>query len=105
MAEEETRSVVVTGASSGIGAACAEYLDERGFRVFATVRRQEDADRITALGRTGLEPLLLDVTDAESIAKAAENVRETLAHPPYASRSFSTCRASFASGQCFTYSR
>jgi NADP-dependent 3-hydroxy acid dehydrogenase YdfG len=46
----ETRSVVVTGASTGIGAACAQDLDERGFRVFATVRKQTDADRIDALG-------------------------------------------------------
>ena len=46
MASEETRSIVVTGASTGIGAACAQYLDEKGFRVFATVRKQADADRI-----------------------------------------------------------
>jgi len=74
MSVEKMRSVVVTGASTGIGAACAEYLDGRGFRVFATVRQQADADRITALGSFRLEPLFLDVTDAESIAKAAESV-------------------------------
>jgi NAD(P)-dependent dehydrogenase (short-subunit alcohol dehydrogenase family) len=74
MAVEESRNVVVTGASTGIGAACAEYLDERGFRVFATVRKQADADRVAALGSSRLEPLSLDVTDAESIAEAAQNV-------------------------------
>lgn len=78
MAAEQPRSVVVTGASTGIGAACAQYLDERGFRVFASVRKQTDADRISASGSARLEPLFLDVTDAESIAKAAESVEAKL---------------------------
>ena len=78
MAVEEPRSVVVTGASSGIGAACARYLDEKGFRVFATIRKQQDADEIAALGSSRLEPLLLDVTDAESIARAAQTLEAEL---------------------------
>jgi NAD(P)-dependent dehydrogenase (short-subunit alcohol dehydrogenase family) len=78
MPAETHPTVVVTGASTGIGAACAEYLDERGFRVFASVRKQADADRIAALGSSRLEPLFLDVTDAESIAKAAERVDAAL---------------------------
>ena len=76
MAAEEPRTVVVTGASTGIGAACAQYLDEKGFRVFATVRKQSDADGIAARDR--LKPLFLDVTDAESIAKAAQTVDAAL---------------------------
>ena len=43
MTTEETRTVVVTGASTGIGADCAQYLDEKGFRVFATVRKKANA--------------------------------------------------------------
>ena len=78
MATERARSIVVTGASTGIGAACAEYLDEKGFRVFATVRKQADADRIAALESDRLEPLLLDVTDAGSIAEAAQKVETSL---------------------------
>lgn len=78
MAERDPRAVVVTGASTGIGAACAQYLDERGFRVFATVRKQADADRIAALGSPRLEPLFLDVTDAESISKGAQTVDTAL---------------------------
>jgi NAD(P)-dependent dehydrogenase (short-subunit alcohol dehydrogenase family) len=74
METEELRTVVVTGASTGIGAACVEYLDDKGFRVFATVRKQVDADRIAALGSSRLEPLFLDVSQAESIAKAAQTV-------------------------------
>jgi NAD(P)-dependent dehydrogenase (short-subunit alcohol dehydrogenase family) len=78
MSVGETRSVVVTGASTGIGAACAEYLDERGFRVFATVRKQADADRIAALGSARLEPVFLEVTDAEAIERAAGTVDAAL---------------------------
>jgi NAD(P)-dependent dehydrogenase (short-subunit alcohol dehydrogenase family) len=78
MTAENLRSIVVTGASTGIGAACARYLDEKGFRVFATVRRQPDADRIAAAGSSRLEPLFLDVTDAGSIARAAQTVDEWL---------------------------
>jgi NAD(P)-dependent dehydrogenase (short-subunit alcohol dehydrogenase family) len=78
MAVEETRTVVVTGASTGIGAACAQYLDERGFRVFATVRKQSDAERIAALGSARLEPVFLDVTDAGAIEEVARAVDEAL---------------------------
>ena len=41
-----TGGVVVTGASTGIGNACALHLDRIGFRVFAGVRRDEDAERL-----------------------------------------------------------
>jgi NAD(P)-dependent dehydrogenase (short-subunit alcohol dehydrogenase family) len=60
-------SVVVTGASTGIGEATARHLRELGFDVFAGVRKQEDAGRAQA---AGLQPLMLDVTDADSIESA-----------------------------------
>jgi NAD(P)-dependent dehydrogenase (short-subunit alcohol dehydrogenase family) len=78
MAVEEARGVVVTGASTGIGAACAQYLDERGFRVFATVRKESDAEHIAGLGSARLEPLFLDVTDSGAIAQAAQTVDDAL---------------------------
>lgn len=78
MAVDRSRSVVITGASTGIGAACAQYLDERDFRVFATVRKREDAERVAALGSSRLEPLFLDVTDSGSIAEAARTVEAAL---------------------------
>ena len=78
MEARERGSVVVTGASTGIGAACARYLEERGFRVFAGVRKQADAERIAALASSRLEPLILDVTEAESIAGAARTVEAAL---------------------------
>ena len=78
MTPNVNRSVVVTGASTGIGAACARYLDDHHFRVFATVRTQPDADKIAALGRPRLTPVFLDVTDAGSIAGAAQVVAAAL---------------------------
>jgi NAD(P)-dependent dehydrogenase (short-subunit alcohol dehydrogenase family) len=63
-------AVLITGASTGIGAACALDLDRRGLRVFAGVRRSADADRLRARASARLAPILLDVTDAASIAAA-----------------------------------
>jgi NAD(P)-dependent dehydrogenase (short-subunit alcohol dehydrogenase family) len=65
------RSVLVTGASTGIGRATALRLDGAGWRVFAGVRRQEDASALVAAGSERLSPLYLDVTDADQIAAAA----------------------------------
>lgn len=63
--------VLVTGASTGIGAAAAKALRARGLAVFAGVRKPEDAERARS---EGLEPLIIDVTDSESIAAAAAEV-------------------------------
>jgi len=75
---EVTQSVVVTGASSGIGEATALYLDELGFRVFAGVRRESDGEGLSSRASERLTPVRLDVTDEVSIAAAADLVaRET----------------------------
>jgi NAD(P)-dependent dehydrogenase (short-subunit alcohol dehydrogenase family) len=67
-------AVVVTGASSGIGEACALHLDARGFRVFAGVRREEDAGRLRAQASERLSTLILDVTDQRAIDASAAAV-------------------------------
>ncbi len=67
------RTVLVTGASSGIGEACVLRLSRAGWHVFAGVRRQEDADRLAG---ERVEPVLLDVTDGDAIAAAAERLGE-----------------------------
>jgi NAD(P)-dependent dehydrogenase (short-subunit alcohol dehydrogenase family) len=74
--------VVVTGASTGIGNACALHLDRIGFRVFAGVRRDEDAERLRSQGSERLTPVKLDVTDAESIRVAADQVTAALGDEP-----------------------
>ena len=71
--------VVVTGASTGIGRACALHLDSLGFQVFAGVRKREDGERLAGEASERLEPVTLDVTDTDSIAAAAERVSEASA--------------------------
>jgi NAD(P)-dependent dehydrogenase (short-subunit alcohol dehydrogenase family) len=68
------RSVLVTGASTGIGRATALRLDGAGWKVFAGVRKQEDAGELRAAAGGQLAPLTLDVTDAGQIAAAAERI-------------------------------
>lgn len=65
-------SVLITGASTGIGRAAALRLDAAGWRVLAGVRRDEDGDSLRETASARLEPLFLDVTDAAQIAAAAE---------------------------------
>src|SRR5438445_11882658 len=71
--------VVVTGASTGIGAAIARHLAGRGFRVFGTVRRAEDE---VALARDGVTPVRMDVTDTASIMRARGEVERALGTTP-----------------------
>jgi len=73
---DEDRSVLITGTSTGIGRACAVAFDQRGFRVFAGVRREEDGQSLVEETSDRLVPILLDVTDAQAIAKAAETIAE-----------------------------
>jgi NAD(P)-dependent dehydrogenase (short-subunit alcohol dehydrogenase family) len=63
-------SVVVTGASTGIGAATVRTLVGDGFLVWATVRRQEDADRLTAEHGDRVRTLLMDLEDHDSVRAA-----------------------------------
>jgi NAD(P)-dependent dehydrogenase (short-subunit alcohol dehydrogenase family) len=74
--------VVITGASSGIGEACALRLDELGYRVFAGVRRAEDGERLAQSASDRLVPVLLDVTDPAAIRAAVGRVGEALGTEP-----------------------
>ena len=70
-----TRSVLITGCSSGIGLACATVLKQRGWRVLATARKAADLDRLRGLG---FEVLNLELADANTIeACASEALRLT----------------------------
>src|SRR5205814_7792003 len=66
-----TRAVLITGASTGIGEATARRLAGSGWRVFAGVRKDADAERLRSAGTT---PVIVDVTDRESVSTAASQV-------------------------------
>ncbi len=68
------RAVVITGASTGIGAACALHLDRLGWRVFAGVRREPDGEALKNRAAGALTPLRIDVTDADTIRTALVRV-------------------------------
>jgi NAD(P)-dependent dehydrogenase (short-subunit alcohol dehydrogenase family) len=70
------RSVLITGASSGIGRACALHLGRTGYRVFAGVRSIQDANSLREEASGNITPVLLDVTDNEAITAAVEGVAE-----------------------------
>jgi NAD(P)-dependent dehydrogenase (short-subunit alcohol dehydrogenase family) len=68
-----SRSILITGCSSGIGLAAAQTLMARGWRVFASARKPEDVERLAAMG---FEALQLDLDDSASISAAAQAVLE-----------------------------
>jgi NAD(P)-dependent dehydrogenase (short-subunit alcohol dehydrogenase family) len=70
----DKKTVLITGASTGIGRACALHLDRLGWQVFAGVRRAADAAALRAAASTDLAPLILDVTQTEQVTAAAEQV-------------------------------
>jgi NAD(P)-dependent dehydrogenase (short-subunit alcohol dehydrogenase family) len=69
-------AVLISGASTGIGRACAEHLARLGFTVFAGVRKQADADSLRGAGSGRVQPVMLDVTDSESVTGAMRTVNE-----------------------------
>ncbi|MFN3681709.1 MAG: SDR family oxidoreductase [Nitrospira sp.] len=72
----KSKTVLITGASTGIGAACALHLDRLGFVVFAGVRKERDGEVLKERGTERLIPIALDVTEPPSIMKAHALVEE-----------------------------
>lgn len=70
------RTVLVTGASTGIGQLTVERLARSGWRVFASVRKGADAERLA--NEDGITPLMFDVTDGEAIAAAVRRVDDAV---------------------------
>lgn len=68
--------VLITGASSGIGEACAVHLAHKGFRVFAAARRLEKLKELSALAGGRITPVEMDVTDEASVAYAVKSIAE-----------------------------
>jgi NAD(P)-dependent dehydrogenase (short-subunit alcohol dehydrogenase family) len=72
------RSVVVTGASTGIGHATAKTLIATGFRAFGSVRTKADAARVAKELGANFTPLIFDITDEQAVKNAASQVRAAL---------------------------
>jgi NAD(P)-dependent dehydrogenase (short-subunit alcohol dehydrogenase family) len=70
----DSKDVVVTGVSTGIGWATAKVLISKGFRVFGSVRKQADADRLQREFGKDYVPLLMDIADADAVHQAAQKV-------------------------------
>ena len=78
MSINHRNAVLVTGASSGIGRACALELDRAGYQVFATIRKEKDAESLRQAASENLTPVFMDVTDEASVAAAANTVAEAV---------------------------
>ena len=73
---ENGKTVVITGASSGIGHACVSRMSKAGWHVFATVRKQSDRDRLRS--QNNVYPVILDVEDQATIVAAAAEINSQL---------------------------
>ncbi len=73
----DNKYILLTGASTGIGKAIAEILAQNNFKVFATVRKQEDGENLKKIS-DNIIPVIMDVTDHASIIKAKEIVKNDL---------------------------
>jgi NAD(P)-dependent dehydrogenase (short-subunit alcohol dehydrogenase family) len=76
--KSKSKNIVITGTSTGIGYGLAKELINRGYTIFGSVRKQEDAARIQLELGEKFIPLLFDVTDDAAIIKAAEAVKTKL---------------------------
>ena len=72
------RAVVVTGASTGIGWASAKLLLDKGFRVFGSVRKDADAQRLESEFGANFTPLMFDITHEAAVLSAARDVRAAI---------------------------
>ncbi|MBV6647838.1 MAG: SDR family NAD(P)-dependent oxidoreductase [Cyclobacteriaceae bacterium] len=71
---KKSKTIVITGVSTGIGYDITKSFINRGYKVFGSVRKEEDGKRLVLELGNKFEPLIFDVTDDEAIDKAAEHV-------------------------------
>tara|TARA_A100001037_G_scaffold304822_1_gene342915 strand:- start:1757 stop:2617 length:861 start_codon:yes stop_codon:yes gene_type:complete len=73
-----SKSVVITGASTGIGKACALHLDKLGYQVFAGVRTEADALSLQQASSASLTTIYIDIAKSDSILSATNMIKSTL---------------------------
>src|SRR5438270_10922275 len=73
------KTVVITGASSGIGKSCVARMSRLGWQVFATVRKQSDRDQLAREFGKNVQPVLMDLENEASIAAAAQQIESQAA--------------------------
>ena len=78
MNERHERSVVITGASSGIGRAAVARMVQSGWRVYGTVRKKQDGESLRSEFGAAVTPIMLNVTDRASVNAAAQTVSSAL---------------------------
>lgn len=74
----EKKTVVITGASSGIGRAAVSQMVQSGWHVFATVRKARDAEKLQSEAGLNVTPVIMDVTDRDSIIAAGRQASSQL---------------------------
>lgn len=77
----ENKAVLITGASSGIGKACALHLDKIGFKVFAGIRKKDDGEKLKKESSEKLTPVILDVTKDDTIADTINLINSHTEYP------------------------
>jgi short-subunit dehydrogenase len=78
MDNDHVHAVIITGASSGIGKACAYYLDQKGYKIFAGVRTPLAAEKLKVESSGKLEPIILDITQEAHILQAVQYIKSRL---------------------------
>ena len=68
------KSIVITGTSTGIGYACSKHFIEQGYKVFGSVRNNNDAERISNELGNNFTPLIFDVTDETAVKESVKVV-------------------------------
>ena len=78
MLSKQKGAIVITGASTGVGRAAALMLDKKGYRVFASVRKEKEAESLKRDASENLTPIFMDITKAEEIKSAADIVSKAI---------------------------
>ena len=72
------KSIVITGTSTGIGYACSKHFIEKGYKVFGSVRNDNDANRVSNELGSNFVPLMFDVTDETAVKKSVKVVENQI---------------------------